>query len=102
MRVRIKEVRKTVGLSQLELAERVGLSRPYLSQIEDGKRNLSTKRQKLIADALGVDPTELVDFDAPDKSDEDTLIRAFRKLAPAQRRAWLDMARIALGSTDSE
>lgn len=97
MRVRIAEVRKSLGVSQGELADRVGMSRPYLAQIENGTRNMTTTKQVAIAEALGVDPGKLVDFTAPDPSDEDYLLQSFRLLTPQQRKEWLDLARVATG-----
>lgn len=97
MRVRIAEVRSAMNLNQTELADRIGMSRAYLAQIEGGSRRLTTDNQMKIAQALGVDPAELVDFGAPDKADEELLVEAFRSMNKEQRAAWLDMARIFLG-----
>ncbi len=41
-------------LSQAQLARRAGLSKAYLSQIENGKRHGSTATMRRLADALGV------------------------------------------------
>jgi len=43
-----------------ELAEKVGISASYLSQIENGKRNPTIDTLKLIAVALRVDPELLI------------------------------------------
>ncbi|MEA1921742.1 MAG: helix-turn-helix transcriptional regulator [Pseudomonadota bacterium] len=43
-----------------ELAEKVGISASYLSQIENGKRNPTIDTLKLIAAALRVDPELLI------------------------------------------
>jgi transcriptional regulator with XRE-family HTH domain len=56
---RLKTLRKAKGLSQEELAERSGLNRPYISGIEQGKRNVSIEVVEKIAVALGV---EMVEF----------------------------------------
>jgi len=37
----IRLARRIKDIRQVELAERVGISRPYLSQIENGRRPLS-------------------------------------------------------------
>ncbi|MFC3118263.1 hypothetical protein ACFQBU_07950 [Jhaorihella thermophila] len=44
----------------------------------------------------------MIDFRAPDPSDEDLILAAFRTLKPEQRRAWLDMARVAIGQIDRD
>lgn len=100
MRLRIKQARLAKGLNQEEVAERIGLSRSYFAQLESGTRQLTSKKQAAIAKVLGVDPTSLVDFSAPDKDDEALLIEAFRSLSPEQRKAWLEWARVAIGSKE--
>ena len=42
------------GLTQQELADQVGISKPYLSQIETGKRTGTAEVLAAIASALGV------------------------------------------------
>lgn len=98
MKIRIREARDKKGWTQEELAKKVNLSRSYLAQIEAGTRHLTAKKQAAIAAALSVDPSELVDFTAPDKSDEDLLLEAFRSLTPEQRKSWLELARVAAGT----
>ena len=97
MRVKIAELRKKFGVSQSDLAELIGVSRPYLAQIENETRSLSAVRQSAIAKALEIDPADLIDFDAPDQDDEKYLIQSFRRLRPEQRKEWLDLARVATG-----
>lgn len=59
---RLKALRKEKGLSQEELAEKSGLNRPYISGIEQGKRNVSLEVMEKLAEALEVEMKELVDF----------------------------------------
>jgi transcriptional regulator with XRE-family HTH domain len=98
MRIRINEARKEAGLTQRELSTRLGISQPYLAQLERGERALSTVMQARIASAIGVDPIELVDFMAPDTSEEEELLDVFRRLSPERRAGWIDMARAAKAS----
>ena len=51
---RIRETRKEKGLTQLELAESVDLTEPYISRIETGVRSGSLDAYVRIAAALGV------------------------------------------------
>ncbi|QGP91213.1 HTH-type transcriptional regulator PuuR [Neomoorella glycerini] len=51
---RIRSLRKQRGLSLQELAAKVGISYSYLSQIENGKANLSVSLLKDLASALEV------------------------------------------------
>lgn len=57
----IRVWRQYRGLTQQQLAKKVGISKPYLSQLESGKRNGTTDILKNIAQALDVGLDELVD-----------------------------------------
>ena len=50
----IKLVRKYRGLTQGELAEEAGISRPYLTEIETGRKEGSIRAIKALADCLDV------------------------------------------------
>ena len=57
---RIKEIRIEKGMSQDELATRAGYtSRSTISKIENGKADVPRSQIVKLANALGVDPTEL-------------------------------------------
>ena len=60
----ISYYRRKAGLTQLELAEKVGISRTYLSNIEapNVSTSFSIKTLFRIADALGVELVALFDF----------------------------------------
>jgi transcriptional regulator with XRE-family HTH domain len=57
--LRIRELRKTRGLSQEAFSFECGLDRTYVSQVEQGKRNISLQNIKAMADALHVPIAEL-------------------------------------------
>ncbi len=59
---RVRELREANGLSQEELAFKVGVHRTYLGGIERGERNPSLKNIDLIANALGISLAELFLF----------------------------------------
>ncbi len=61
--VRISEIRKSKGYSQSVLAKLLGISRPSLTQIELGKRNLSVIEFKKIADNLSISIDKLLSND---------------------------------------
>lgn len=50
----IKIMRKYRGLTQAELAEQAGISRPYLTEIETGKKDGSIRAMKSLAEVLNV------------------------------------------------
>jgi DNA-binding XRE family transcriptional regulator len=50
----VKIVRKYRGLTQADLSRQAGISRPYLTEIETGKKDGSIRAMKSLAEALGV------------------------------------------------
>ncbi len=58
---RLKEIRKESGLTQKELAGRIGAARTQLVKWECGKQNISLKWLEKLAEALGVATTDLID-----------------------------------------
>ena len=50
----IKLIRKHRGLTQGDLADAAGISRPYLTEIETGRKEGSIRAMKAIAHALNV------------------------------------------------
>lgn len=63
MKNNLKEVRTQAGMTQEQLAESIGTSKAYISQLENGTRNIDTIRQstmsKLCA-ALNCNPEDLI------------------------------------------
>ena len=58
--VNVRLVRRTMGLSQEELADRASLDRTYISSVERRLRNLSIQNIQRLAVALQVDPRDLL------------------------------------------
>lgn len=59
---RIKELRNRQGLSQEQLAERVGISGKYLGEIERGQTNCSVDIIGRISKALNLEMMDLFDY----------------------------------------
>jgi len=55
----IKQRRQEIGISQEVLAERAGLHRTYIGDIERGARNLSLENIEKIARALQISTSDL-------------------------------------------
>lgn len=55
----IRERREALGITRRELADRTGLSYPYISQLETAYRLPSSKNVHVLARCLGVPPSEL-------------------------------------------
>jgi transcriptional regulator with XRE-family HTH domain len=96
MTLRIKALRESLGWSQEELAEKAGISRSQLAQIESEARPANTLRLNAIANALGVEVFQLFPMDA----DDQTLLDAAKELSQADRKTILRMA-LALAAQSS-
>lgn len=59
----IKKYREIKQLSQEKLAEKVDLSREYITRVEGGQKFLSLRKVFLVADILEVKIKDLFDFD---------------------------------------
>jgi DNA-binding XRE family transcriptional regulator len=64
----IRVWREYRGLSQQQLAEQAGISKPYLSQLEAGRREASQRVIRRLAAALRVDLDDLIRFEREDES----------------------------------
>lgn len=53
---RLRELRQAAGLSQEALGDLAGLSRGYISEIENGKRNVALENIQKLARALKINP----------------------------------------------
>jgi len=58
----ICKYRETKKFTQEILAEKVDLSREYISRVENGQKNISLKKLFLIADVLEVKFSDLTNF----------------------------------------
>ena len=56
---RIKELRHQQGISQEKFALKIDMDRTYYASVEAGKRNVSIKNIKKIADGFGVSLEDL-------------------------------------------
>ncbi|MDD5451168.1 MAG: helix-turn-helix domain-containing protein [Desulfovibrionales bacterium] len=52
--MQIKQLRKSRGLSQIELAERVGISFQQIQKYEKGVANITVSRLQQLSEALGI------------------------------------------------
>ena len=59
----LKKIRKAKGITQDDLGAIDGISRSTIGMLETGKTDITLSKIKIIADTLGVQPKELLDFD---------------------------------------
>jgi transcriptional regulator with XRE-family HTH domain len=57
---RLHSLRKKRGLTQVELADYLGLRRTYISDLERGKRNVSLLTLEIIARGFGLSVSRLL------------------------------------------
>ena len=56
---RLREIRESRGMTQTAVARQAGLSRSFYAQVEHARQAISVDRAFAIANALGVEMTEL-------------------------------------------
>lgn len=103
----IRERRLGLKLDQQTLAQRLSVSYQQLAKYELGKNQVSTGRLIELADALGVEPTRLLDEAlarigrttmAPSDALQIELEMVTRRIGPAGRKALLAVAREMTGA----
>ncbi len=77
-------VRREKGLSQAKLAQKAGISRIHLQNIEGGMANPSMITAWMLAEALSVNLVDLLAFSPPDEKE---IARPPRRRAPARTKS---------------
>ena len=78
--IHIREIRQKQGYTIAELASKVGISTPHMSEVERGKKNLNNHLLQRISAALRVSPSALIATD--NDAAIDNLIATTRGLSP--------------------
>jgi len=86
MKHRIKAMREERGWTVETLAAKVNMSRSYVSEIENGKKNVNNVRLGAFAKAFGVSPIDLIEDDSVSADILDHIHR-LRRLSDADRLA---------------
>ena len=60
MKFLIRDIRRQRGLTLEQLAEKAGISRSYLNELELGAKTINAQRLQQVADALDVHPEDLI------------------------------------------
>jgi transcriptional regulator with XRE-family HTH domain len=61
----VRRYRKLKGMTQEQLALEAGMERSYVSDLERGTRNPTVRALGRLADALGIEPKDLLEFELP-------------------------------------
>jgi transcriptional regulator with XRE-family HTH domain len=59
---KVREEREKMGVSQEDLGKKAKLHRTYIGMIERGEKNITIYNLRKIAEALGVQVKDLIDF----------------------------------------
>lgn len=86
----LKQWRKHRGLTQEQLSERAGLSKPFISQLEGGKRQFTHETLVVLAEALRCEPADLI---MRDPSDPEGIWSVWDSLAAVERRQVVEIAK---------
>jgi transcriptional regulator with XRE-family HTH domain len=104
----VREAREAVGVTQRDLAQRIGWSQTTLSNVEAGKRDLSPGEETLITTALasnGHGDPEMADLPDPEPEPPDDPPEPHLAGYPAApqsmeaRRAWMRLRNAELQKT---
>lgn len=74
---KISKLRKEAGLTQAQLAEKIGISRPSLVKIENSQRAISLEEGDAISRVLGISIYSLLDEEGK-QSEEKSFAKAFK------------------------
>lgn len=107
VRLKLKEIRKRLGLRQADVAERAGISRGHYVDIENGKRPANTYRLEALARVLEVAPHELIEIEeeaAIPEAEIDAIILAEVEglSSESQKKLLLSYVRFLRSQEDSE
>lgn len=74
---KIKKLRKSMGLTQVEFAKSIGLTQSFLSGVENGRFNISKSVAMLIDIKYGnnIKPVEAVEIDISDTYEGENVYR---------------------------
>jgi transcriptional regulator with XRE-family HTH domain len=78
---KLKMARDLAGLSQTQVAEKMNFQRPTISEIEAGRRNVTTSEIKQFSDIYDVDVNWLLGTEGPSGELVDKVKLAARKLS---------------------
>lgn len=78
---RLREAREAAGLSQGQVAKRLSMHRPTVSEIEAGRRKVSAQETEIFANLYGVSVDWLVSGASKNQADDARLLIAARELS---------------------
>lgn len=98
MRFRLRALRLDRGLTQVQVAQRLGISVGLYNQLESGKRRMNETYMDGLAVIYGIRPQDLIEGPSDPLLSE--LERTFAQLTPDERRMLVASARGLLAGRD--
>ncbi|REJ65671.1 MAG: XRE family transcriptional regulator [Planctomycetota bacterium] len=98
---RLRLAREAAGLTQGQVAKKLGLHRPTVSEIEAGRRRVSADELATMAELYGIDVGWLAEGPDQAKGESDKIILAARQLSKLKDRdleRLMDLIRMLRGS----
>ncbi|KUO75221.1 MAG: hypothetical protein APF77_11335 [Clostridia bacterium BRH_c25] len=80
---KISSIRKDLGMTQQELADKIGMSRPSLVKIENSQRAISLDEGKAISKAIGISLETLL-AEAKEETVSNSFVKAFKSKGMTQ------------------
>lgn len=78
---RMKQARKASGLTQGQVAKRLDIHRPTVSEIEAGRRSVSAEEVAEFANLYSVDSNWILEGSSFSSSDDEKIVLAARQLS---------------------
>ncbi len=78
---RLRMARETSGLSQGQVAKRLEMHRPTISEIEAGRRRVSAEEIAVFAELYGIDANWITEGSKRSLGDNDKILLAARQLS---------------------
>ena len=80
----VRRARKSATITQEELADRAGISRPSITNIESGRQQLTVNQLYVLSRALGVPPVSLLPETPASTSSAEVVVETLSKKHPNQ------------------
>lgn len=91
----MRQARTAKRLTQVELAEAIGVSRVHLTHVENGRGGLALDKLSLLAKETGTTVAWLIGENGPPDPADAELLEAFHAMDDEQKTALLTVAKMA-------
>jgi len=100
--LRVKELRKKLGISQEEAADRAGLHFTYWGAVERGEKNLTIESMQKIASGLGTTIRSLFKYEKGSEAEDPAILSEILGLLRGLNQKQLELARRVIKSAVAE